>query len=439
MNDNAANERMRADWNSRAREDANYYAAFARRDQNNDEFLATAVRTAEGLADELERLPASINPRARRALEIGCGPGRLMRPMSSHFGEIHGVDISDEMVRLAQKRMHDIPHAHLHHTETSDLSMFADDSFDFVYSYAVFQHIPNREVVFQYFREIRRVLKIGGIARLQLNGLPESEAPYNTWHGVRISAEEVAGFVRENDFQLLALEGIATQYMWTTWSKRPLGWAADQEDNKPILEEAFIRRITNTNSSEPLAPTRGRFASISLWMENLPDECDLNFLDIKIGGVKAFIFYFGPPKYNGLRQVNAYLPEGLKTGLQPVEVFWRGHQACPPATLRLVPPGPPVPRVATVTDAVNLLSGSKIVTGSIKVVLEETEHPEEFQASLGSHPVSAPEICTTDPRMPEFAIIFKVPDNVGPGHHRLEMRLGHRRFAPMDIEVARPD
>ena len=31
-------EKMREDWNARAREDANYYVAFGRRDQEDDEF-----------------------------------------------------------------------------------------------------------------------------------------------------------------------------------------------------------------------------------------------------------------------------------------------------------------------------------------------------------------------------------------------------------------
>ena len=50
------------------------------------------------------------------ALEIGCGPGRLMRPLSRHFAEIHGVDVSDEMIRLAQERLRDTPNAHAHHS-----------------------------------------------------------------------------------------------------------------------------------------------------------------------------------------------------------------------------------------------------------------------------------------------------------------------------------
>src|SRR5690349_11900802 len=145
-------ETMRRDWNDRAREDANYYVAFGRRDQDDREFFATGDAILHFMGLELKRLPASAR---RAALEIGCGPGRLMRPASAFFAEIHGVDISDEMVRLAAARLADIPHAKVHATGGADLSLFADSYFDFVYSYAVFQHIPSRDVVFHYLDEAR--------------------------------------------------------------------------------------------------------------------------------------------------------------------------------------------------------------------------------------------------------------------------------------------
>src|SRR5687767_7937056 len=160
--------RMQADWNRRAREDAHYFVAFGRRNQTDDEFFATAHEQVIGLRREFPRLPPAA-PRSRRALEIGCGPGRLLRPMSRYFGEIHGVDVSDEMVRLAREKLAYIPHAHVHHAPNSTLEAFADGSFDFVYSYAVFQHIPSREVVFGYLEEACRVLKPGGILRCQIN------------------------------------------------------------------------------------------------------------------------------------------------------------------------------------------------------------------------------------------------------------------------------
>src|SRR5579875_2814649 len=138
--DPAVAERMRKDWNDRAREDAHYYVAFGRRDQDEDEILATAKEIVASVEWELRHMGPVRNPRALRALEIGCGPGRLMRPLSHTFGEIHGVDVSDEMVRLARERLRDVPHAHVHATDGSSLAQFADESFDMVYSYAVFQH-----------------------------------------------------------------------------------------------------------------------------------------------------------------------------------------------------------------------------------------------------------------------------------------------------------
>src|SRR5689334_15201902 len=147
-------QRMRADWNERAAEDANYYVAFGRRDQDDAEFFATAGDVLRLLAGELKRLRSRT-----AALEIGCGPGRLMRPLSRSFRELHGLDISDEMIRLAGERLRDAPNAFPHHNSGTDLAIFPDEKFDFVYSYAVFQHIPSREVVLQYLREARRVLK----------------------------------------------------------------------------------------------------------------------------------------------------------------------------------------------------------------------------------------------------------------------------------------
>src|SRR5215831_12496170 len=109
MEDSKVLEQMRADWNERAGEDAYYYVAFGRRDQDDEEFFSTAADIIKAFELELKRV------RGRdAALEIGCGPGRLMRPLAQHFREIHGVDVSDEMVKLAKDRLRNTPNAHPH-------------------------------------------------------------------------------------------------------------------------------------------------------------------------------------------------------------------------------------------------------------------------------------------------------------------------------------
>src|SRR5215831_10219576 len=185
MSDPDLAQQMRADWNERAKEDAYYYVAFGRKGQDDSEFFASAAEVVHALESELKRLPPA-DRRSRRALEIGCGPGRLMRPMSWNFGEIHGVDVSDEMISLAEAKLKNVPKAFVRATSGTDLACYEDEFFDFVYSYAVFQHIPSRDVVFSYLAEARRALKTGGIVHCQVNGLPPAAKQYDTWEGVRI-------------------------------------------------------------------------------------------------------------------------------------------------------------------------------------------------------------------------------------------------------------
>jgi len=427
-------DEMRNDWNARAREDAGYYVAFGRRDQDDAEFYATATEMVGSLESELRRVPLSKRG-SWRALEIGCGPGRLMRPMSRHFVEIDGVDVSDEMIALAKQRLSDIPNAHPHHNDGASLSRFPDETFEFVYSYAVFQHIPSREVIIQYLRETQRVMKIGGLARLQFNGLPQGiGASYDTWAGARFSSSELMEFARNSDFQVLALEGVGTQYMWTSWRKQPQGWGEAQESPSPDAK-LRIRRITNAGSSEPVAPSRGRWASISIWVENLPADAGLHHLRVTVGTSFGTITYIGPPDNMGLQQLNVILPELEETGLLPVEVQWFGRCISPPAVLRVIPPGPSVPSVSSVSDGINLVAGKRIETRMIKVTLEEISRPHEIEASVDGHPVSDLEFFCIDPRPQKFEVNLRLPEEIGIGPHQLELRIGRRKLAPISIEV----
>src|SRR5580704_6796047 len=387
MGDSEVSGRMRDDWNARAREDAGYYVAFGRREQNDADFYATATEVVNGLEKELLRVPAAQR-REWKALEIGCGPGRLMRPMSRHFAEIHGVDVSDQMIALARGRLADIPNAHPHVSDGASLREFSQDWFDFVYSYAVFQHIPSREVVSEYMREIHRVLKPGGLARLQFNGLPRGgDSSYDTWSGARFSSSELLEFTESREIQVLALEGALTQYMWTSWRKQPAGWQAVQRDRTFAEYPSRIRRVSNSHSSEPGAPSRGCFASICLWVENLPAEAGLHHLRVAVGDSLGTVPYIGALTNDGVQQVSVILPELEATGLLPVELRWLETPIARPATLRVIPPAPSVPVIKSVTDGVHLVAGKRIETRQVKVTIEEVARPHEIEAVIGGRPV----------------------------------------------------
>ncbi|HEY1341862.1 MAG TPA: methyltransferase domain-containing protein, partial [Bryobacteraceae bacterium] len=417
MDDPKVLERMRADWNERAGEDAYYYVAFGRREQDDEEFFSSATDVVRALELDLKRMPGRD-----AALEIGCGPGRLMRPLSRHFREIHGVDVSDEMIRLAGERLRHTPNAHPQVTSGSDLSMYPDGKFDFVYSYAVFQHIPSRDVVFAYLREARRVLKPDGILRCQMNGLPPHAKQYDTWSGVRITPEEVLGFVREQDFQLLSLEQIWTQYMWITCRKRPADWTESLR-GRHVEATAVIRNISNALTGEAVAPCAGPLAAISVWVEALPDECDLIHMAVEAEGRPCRITYIGAPEKDGVTQVNATLPEGLRTGFVPIDLTWLGQPICAPAWVRIMPQGPAVPRIVSITDGINLCSGTRVVTGSVKVMMTEVAHAGQFRATVDGREVLELDTFCADPTTERWEFNFRLGPEIGPGRHEVTVAL----------------
>jgi SAM-dependent methyltransferase len=430
--DDALCQRMREDWNQRARCDAKFFVAFGRRNQDDEEFFASGRELAASLARQFLRLPAGPVPRCRRALEIGCGLGRLMRPLSAQVGEIHGIDVSDEMVRGARERLRDIPHAHVHRGDGADLAGFAGESFDFVYSYAVFQHIPSREAIFGYLREACRVLAPGGVFWFQADAAPGATEGADTWRGARIAGGEIAAFAREAGLLLMAVESPATPHMAVTIQKprRPAPLPAGPPR---------IRRITDAYNSVPVVPARGRWAFASLWIEGLPADSDLNTLEATVGHARARAEYLGPflgpPGSDGVQQFNIQLPPGIEPGLQPIEVLYRGKPIAPPSFVRVIPPGPTVPRLVWLSDADEILSTTRIACRSIQAAFEEIPDASQFRASVDGCAVETFEARCVDPVRPLFEVICPLPAGIGPGPHRLDIAVGSRRFPEVTIEV----
>jgi hypothetical protein len=248
---------------------------------------------------------------------------------------------------------------------------------------------------------------------------------------VVLSADDIRAFTHENDFQLLSLEGVDTQYMWTAWRKR-----FSPPPTSHHLPPAAVRRVTHAYSFEPVAPNRERHAAISIWMENLPEECDLNNLEVDIDGAPAEPFFIGWPIAEGVRQVNVWLPKGVRTGLLPVELRMNGARLCAPGTVRVIPAGPQVPRIVSITDGVNLVQKNASSSGILKVQLEEVGAPESLTASVGDKPVERLEIKCIDPRAPRHEVNLRLPEGLAPGHHQLLIRVGRWRL-PAQIDVLR--
>ena len=98
-----------------------------------------------------------------RVLDIGCGPGHvpLMLVAMLPEAEILGVDLSTEMLRIAEEHRAASAHAERVCFQLGDAKglEFADGSFDTVCSNTILHHIPDPV---PFLREAARVLRPGG-------------------------------------------------------------------------------------------------------------------------------------------------------------------------------------------------------------------------------------------------------------------------------------
>ncbi len=125
----------------------------------NPELLERATKE---IVAQLERW--GIISRDRTVLDIGCGIGRLEVELASRVGQVHGVDVSTQMINAALKRCAPLTNVHLLKVTGRNLAEFTDELFDAAIAVDTFPYInqSGAPLVEQYFSEVARVLKPGG-------------------------------------------------------------------------------------------------------------------------------------------------------------------------------------------------------------------------------------------------------------------------------------
>lgn len=130
-----------------------------------ERFFATGVTEVDAVVRRLDVLGPQV--RRRRALDFGCGVGRVTQALADRFEECDGVDIATSMVALARRLNRHGPRCRYHLNTQPHLGLFDDATFDFVYSNIVLQHMQPA-LSTNYLREFVRVLVPGGVAAFQL-------------------------------------------------------------------------------------------------------------------------------------------------------------------------------------------------------------------------------------------------------------------------------
>src|SRR5437868_1855588 len=221
--------RMRRDWNRRARENARHYVVTGQQQWSDEEFFQSGqITMEEEILNDLDNVCQGKDPKDMRVLEIGCGAGRVTRAFAAYFGEVYAVDISREMVRQAREAVAGFPNAHVIRNNGNDLSAvvpkwwFAKKlEFDFAFSVIVFQHIPSREIIENYVREVSRILRPGALFKFQVQGDSTIETqPDDTWLGAPFSERQAVDMALRCGFDPRYRYGAGEQYFWLWFFKR---------------------------------------------------------------------------------------------------------------------------------------------------------------------------------------------------------------------------
>jgi ubiquinone/menaquinone biosynthesis C-methylase UbiE len=127
-----------------------------------------------------------------RILEVGCGPA-VMTPELVAIGlQVHGIDISGEMVRRARERMagHPLETHCCFALGDFERLQFPDGSFDAVLAMGVLEYLPDYAPA---LRSAARVLKPGGVAVLTV---PNRVSSYHLGRAAYVALRHTARTLR---------------------------------------------------------------------------------------------------------------------------------------------------------------------------------------------------------------------------------------------------
>jgi SAM-dependent methyltransferase len=127
----------------------------------------------------LSAVRASVAPgfAPRRALDFGCGVGRLLLPLARRCEQVVGVDVSDTMLREAAANCHAAGAGNVELVKGDDELSAVRGRFDFVHTLIVLQHIPVERGE-RIFRRLVELVAPGGCGALHVTyGSPPTLPP----------------------------------------------------------------------------------------------------------------------------------------------------------------------------------------------------------------------------------------------------------------------
>jgi len=130
-----------------------------------DEFFKTGIKEIQSVLKYIKSKGIKLN--RGKALDFGCGIGRLTQPLAQNFKKAYGVDIAPSMIKLAKKYNKHGKKCEYILNKADNLKIFKGSSIDFIYSHITLQHIKPKYSL-KYIKEFFRILAPNGILLFQI-------------------------------------------------------------------------------------------------------------------------------------------------------------------------------------------------------------------------------------------------------------------------------
>jgi SAM-dependent methyltransferase len=139
-----------------------------------DDFFATGEADALRFMADLDRIAPGAG--RARALDFGCGVGRITRALATYFEAVVGVDVAASMIQRARALNPECSRCTFVLNRAPHLRRFESGSFDVIYSRLVLQHV-RPALARRYIPEFIRILAPRGVLMFQLPEFPSVVGP----------------------------------------------------------------------------------------------------------------------------------------------------------------------------------------------------------------------------------------------------------------------
>jgi len=220
-----------------------FKAILASCDGDIAEFFATGEKEMALVMEYIESL--GINVPRRKSLDFGCGVGRLTQPLANYFDEVYGVDIAPSILELANRFNHHEDKCKYYLNETDDLKLFPDNTFDFIYSNYVLQHMEPRYSK-KYIKEFLRILVPHGLLIFQ--------QPSEQILSSNVTSKSSKRLIKAVTRKTLSLLGIK--------KKRPEGPKMEMY----VIKREDILNLLKENGAKIIDITQNKMGQTKVWL-----------------------------------------------------------------------------------------------------------------------------------------------------------------------------